>query len=326
MFVGIMTLVFAVDLLQKRKPGSLLLVGYVIALIGLAVLILAPGNFVRVDTQALEKPPFIDNLWTLIYQNSVSEVAFPFLLMISMCANVIIAKNCQSKFIRTIAYLIPILLLSIRCISFLDNKAILITVPLLFILIQLVYVFVIKSYAEKTMILSLIFVGIGSQVMMLISAVWGFRCMFSMYMVYMLLILFCFKKIDDENKMIILCSGIIGSIKPVAVVLLWVVFLILRRRKSLVLSAEKVLTCVAVIVSLSLLIFGYAHNSSGHLENIESTKKAEDSGKAVLHELYDDTYSWYFIPMNEFHEKYYIKYHGLSDSIKIEYEVNHDES
>lgn len=100
MFVGVMTLMLACDLFQKRKIDHALLVGYVISLLGLALLILAPGNFVRVDAQNKILPPFIDNLWTAVYQNTMSPVAFPYLLMLSVCNGILIWKKSQEKWLR----------------------------------------------------------------------------------------------------------------------------------------------------------------------------------------------------------------------------------
>ena len=85
MFVGMMTLLLGMELLAKRKVPKVLIAGYFCALTGLASLLLAPGNFNRIEEQK-ELLPFVDNLWTLIYQNVLSQVAFPFLIMLTLCA------------------------------------------------------------------------------------------------------------------------------------------------------------------------------------------------------------------------------------------------
>ena len=40
----------------------------------------------------------------------------------------------------------------------------------------------------------------------------------------------------------------------------------------------------------------------------------------VIEELPDDIYSWYFVPIGEFHENYYRILHEIPDSVEIVYE------
>ena len=95
MFVGMMTLHHCFDLIKKRRISNCDGVAYVLSLLGLAVLIFAPGNFVRVDTQGAELPPLTDNAWTLLYQDTFSPVALPFVIMLSLA--VLLMENSTSK-------------------------------------------------------------------------------------------------------------------------------------------------------------------------------------------------------------------------------------
>ncbi|MDY2926408.1 MAG: DUF6056 family protein [Eubacteriales bacterium] len=318
MFVGLMTIVIALDLFTRKKVSSCLIVGYVISLIGLSTLIFAPGNFVRVDAHQGIMPPFIDNLWTLVYQDTMASSAFPYFLMLSMCSSVIAISECKSKLIRIGSLLVTALTLAINCLPML-NKAILIAALLACVIVQLFCLFAIRKYAEKRMMVSLIVVGIGSQVMLLISAIWGYRCMFSMYMIYMMLIIYCLSILKPIDRGLVLCSGIVGSLCPAAVAIIWLLRALLRKKTTTLSFIFKPLIRVAVLASLTVLIVGYARNGPIHLENIENTKKASINEPLRMNELPDDTFSWYFIPMNEFHEEYYKKYHDIPNSIEIEY-------
>ena len=321
MFVGMKTLIMGADLLRKRPVSKVLVAGYLSSLIGLGILLLAPGNFVRVDAQSKIIPSFIDNLWTLVYQNTMSPVAFPYLLMLSMCGNTYIYKNCQSKLIRTCSMLVPIIMVAIRCLPVIE-KAILITGLLVLFIIQIAYMFVKQNHLGKEAVFSLVFVGLGSQVMLLISAIWGFRCMFSMYMVYMLLILFYLPKLDADMRVVILCSGIVGSLSPIALAVLWCLSFLIKNKKKTLFTSLNMLTRASVVAAMTLLLLGYANNVHAHIANIEQTKLTSDYGELRLQELPNDTYSWYFIPMGEFHEDYYRVYHNIPDSVVINYETS----
>ena len=319
MFVGLMTLIISADLFSKRTVSKVLLIGYLCAVIGLGVLLLAPGNFVRVDAQSKIMPAFVDNLWTLVYQDTMSPVAFPYLLMLSMCGSAFICKSSQSKWIRTYSILVPVLMVAIRCFPMIE-KAVLITGLLIFLIAQMIYIFFCQNYPGKPTILSLAFVGIGSQIMLLISAIWGFRCMFSLYLIYMLLILFCLPKLDSEMRALVLCSGIVCSLSPVALAVLWFMRFLMKKRKRSLLIVWNTLTRISVVIAMAILLLGYAGNVPTHIRNIEQTERNADHGEIRLQELPNDIYSWYFIPMGEFHENYYRVYHSISDSVVIHYE------
>ena len=166
---------------------------------------------------------------------------------------------------------------------------------------------------------SLALVGIGSQIMLLISVVWGFRCMFSMYMVYMLLIGCLLLRLDPDDRAFILCCGAASSICPPAVIGLWLLRAVLKARKSASATLWRAGACVCVLFSLISLLVGYRQNVPVHRENIENTESATQTGKLSLRELPDDTYSWYFIPMGEFHEDYYKRYYELPETVELDY-------
>lgn len=320
MFVGVMTIVLFKDILVRNKIQSCLLIGFAVALVGLVSLILAPGNFIRIENQQKIVLSFLDNFWTLVYQNTFSPVSFPFLFMLTTCSSIHCIKNTSQKNTKFFFSLLPAIMLCIYSIPYL-HKAILISVVLVVVLAQLLYTFIVKIKNSKVEIFSLSFVGIGSQIMLLISVIWGFRCMFSMYMIYMLLILFELCYLEEKYRLFILCSGILISLNPLALVL-FLIWLLIRNKGQLRLNLQPILIRSSVMISLLILVIGYGRNAVIHIENIKSTSSAVQTGEAVLYELRDDTYSWYFIPMIEFHENYYRRYYNLPDFVKIKYIEN----
>lgn len=320
MFIGVMTLMLGMDLLSKKKNAYPIWVGYIMSIVGLLILVLAPGNFVRIGVQAELKPTLIDNIWTLFYQNTFSPVAVPFIFMLAICASITFYNQKKSVF-NLLLGLTPLAMLLIEAIPAFE-KAVLIVLVCLPLLAQMLRLFMLRKYTYKTQVLSLIFVGLGSQIMLLISAIWGFRCMFSMYVIYMLLIMIFLQEMDKKAQRFILCSGITISIHPLLTVGYWCVTLLLQlmKKESVQTILSKILLRGSVISALVILLVGYARNVETHLQNLESTHNPVNQ-ITTLKELPDDKYSWYFIPFGDFHEEYYRLLNHMSEDAKIEYIV-----
>lgn len=239
MFVGMMTLYHGYDLLKKRKIFVKEWIAYAVSLVGLALLILAPGNFQRVDEQQM--PSFAVNLWSLLYQNTVHDVALPYLLILSLIG-AWIGGQAQHRFVKLCMRGIPSIILVVLCTP-LANKAIVLMVLILLWLMQMVAMFVIMKKQGKVEFLLLCVVGIGSQVMLLVSAVWGFRCMLSLYLVYMLIIGCLLYHVDAKQRLFVLASGILTSFHPAATLVFWVVAFLLRRKYGFAKNLSTIITC-----------------------------------------------------------------------------------
>ena len=308
MFVGIMTLYHLFDLVKKKRILLDEWVAYVLALIGLAMLIFAPGNFVRVDTQSKIQPPFIDNCWTLVFQNTFAEPAFPLVLMFSVAVVVFIKKKKSARVYR-VYMLLPVVEILCKLIPQL-HKAIVYTV-LIFVLgiLWLFRVFTQSKFKKEMSVLT--FVGLGSQIMLLISVIWGYRCMFSMYMVYMLLIGVLLQDMTDGEKAFVLATGISCAVSPIVTLAYWAVWLWLYfTEKNNALS--KMLIPVCTVVTMLSVCMGYGGNRSIYVEN--TAQSVSGNMEIELHQLPDETYSWYQIPLSEFHEAYYRRYYQLDDA------------
>lgn len=321
MFIGVVTLTIGWNIITKKKVRGCQIVAFVLPLIGLALLLLAPGNFVRVEAQA-DNVTFIDNFWTLIVQNTLSDVSVPFMFMLSVGISALAFKNAkQMRWYSKLFFAITPTLILITKLSPVFEKAVIYIGVIGLVLIQILWKFFIRRYTYKPMMIMLLIVGLGSQIMLLISAIWGFRCMFSMYMVYMLAIGCLLTEMSSNAALFVLCSGLTLSIHPIITVVYWAVAIIFcfAKRVSHIKNISAVLLYFGVAVSLLTILFGYAENVPVHKENLKNTEFGEKT--ITLTQLPDELYSWYHIPFGEFHEDYYKQYHELSEDIAIEYIV-----
>ena len=320
MFVGMMTLILGIDLIPKKGVSRLCVTAYVLALVGLTVLLLAPGNFVRVEFQNETMPSFFDNFWTLLYQNTVSPVALPYLLMLSLCAVTLFMQKSRSVFIRMICCSIPVLTVLISSLPQFQ-KAILLMIPIAIFCVTTVLL-VLSPCSQRPFLISLLFVGAGSQIMLLISAVWGFRCMFSLYLVYMLLILCTLARFSPEQCRFILCSGLLISLHPVVLLVYWLIHVVLALKKvSFPHSAETLVLQIGSCIALLILFAGYGSNVPVMLEN-QHESKFPGTSTILLKEPPAPNYSWYRLPLGDFHEPYYRQYYRLPDTFDIQYSLN----
>lgn len=323
MFVGMMTLLIGYDLIKKHKVPARAWIGYALSLAGLAFLLAAPGNFGRIGEHAQRLPNLLDNIWTLFYQNFFHEAAFPFILMLSLAsASLFAARYKKRRLPRVLMFSVPALLLVARSIPALDKAAVVLALAVL-VAAQMIWVVVIRAYPEKHLLLSLLIVGIGSQAMLLISVIWGFRAMLSLYLIYMILILCLIRRLGAKERLFILLSGITAALNPLITIAFWAVLAVLwlcglRERVP---AVSQIVIYISTAAALITLMLGYAGNAGTQLENLGSTQRQE--GKTVvLKQLPDDTYSWYFLPFAEIHEQTYRVYHHIPDDIKIVYDTS----
>ncbi len=322
MFVGIMTLMIGWYLVKKKQVLRQNWIAYIFALIGCMSLLLAPGNFIRIDKHAAITLSFIDNVWTLIYQNSFAEPAFPFLLMFSLsnAARFYIRskETCRLSWRHAFIYAIPIVLLVVKSTP-LGAKAWIIVGTLFLFVGQTVYIFASETEdRQRTEMFMLLFIGLASQGMLLISAIWGFRCMFPMYLVNMILISCLLYRTEQNLLLFIFSSGLIAAWHPAAALIFWCVCFACKR-KRIFNTACYAAVYLGVILAFGTLLHGYAGNVQTYKENIQNTRQPE-KGVIVIREVPNDIYSWYTVPFSEFHERYYREYYNIGDEIEIIYE------
>lgn len=217
MFVGMMTLHYCWDLLQKRQILKRDWLAYGLSLLGLAALILAPGNYERTAEQNAVLPPLIDNAWTLVYQDILSPAALPYVIMLSLALQL----NSQANKWHMLRWIVLAVLLVGTSVASVVDKAIF-SVALIAMLGALLAS---QLYGNKKVVTPTIcfltFVGIGSQAMLLISAIWGYRCMLSLYLVYMLIIGCFLYRAESKQRNFVLATGVLVSFHPIAAMIFW---------------------------------------------------------------------------------------------------------
>lgn len=306
MFVGVMTLHHGYDMIRKKHIPAREWVAYGLSMLALAALLVAPGNFDRVDEQGAAMPSFFDNAWTLVSQNTISPVAAPYLLMLALTGAV--GKENSRLMAVNIVILVGYL------ISPSLDKAIFDVALIGLLALQIVMLLIRERFVPGVWFV--ILVGLGSQGMLVISAIWGFRCMFSMYMVYMLLICCALHHADLERRNYVLIAGLLMSVHPVLALVFCIALVVKPGVCKNILPAA--IRCVVVLV-LAGLLAGYAKNAPVHRQNLRNTAAPKEN-VVVIEELPNDLYSWYFVPIGSFHEEYYRQLHKIPDSVEIIYE------
>ena len=310
MFVGMMTLHHGWDLIRKKRIPRAEWLAYALSIAGLAVLILAPGNFQRVEEQ--DSPGLVVNLWSLLYQDMIHDTAVPYVLMLSLIG-AWVGRQAGKKLVRVCMQAVPVVILAVVCTPLADS-AIYLVIPMAAWLAQMAVLFAVLKKECRPQLLFLCVVGVGSQVMLLISAVWGFRCMLSLYVVYMLLIGCLLCDADDTVRWRVLSCGAAAAIHPLLAAALLGVFLLTGKEW---IGKKAAMVCTAI--SLMILVAGYGANAGTHRENLRRTRDPE-SRVIVLKELPDDTCSWYLTPFNDFHETYYRILHTIPEDVQIVWE------
>lgn len=321
MFVGIMTIYHIYDFACKRTIVKQQLIIYLCSVLCLSILIFAPGNFIRIDEQGKIIPTFIDNLWTLIYQNTFSSVAFPFILVLSVLATRIIYSFGNHR-LFAFSIIINCLMLVTKIVPQLEKAALYSLLILLFIL-QIIYVYICCDSKVKLPFFALGLVGLGSQIMLLISDIWGFRCMFSMYMVYIIGITVLLYQVEKRDCLVILGTGITAAMHPLLTLLLWGILLAKYcwKWEQLSLKGLSIVVRMCTVALLFTLCLGYGLNYTIYEDNVKSTLEASDV--IIIKAVPYEKYSWYQTPFSEFHENYYRIYYGLENQ-KIIYKIQEE--
>jgi hypothetical protein len=184
--------------------------------------------------------------------------------------------------------------------------------------------FLCPACKERTSLVFLAVVGLGSQIMLLISAIWGFRCMFSLYMVYMLLIGILLQQLEKSKRLMILCVGLLASFHPGLALAFGVICGICQKWEKQLFSQT---VCNAVIrvctaAALIVLCLGYGSNVQTYKANLASINKKQET--VIIQQLPHEKYSWYWVPFGDFHTDYCKQYYELEETTALVFELTED--
>ena len=147
---------------------------------------------------------------------------------------------------------------------------------------------IINKKLEITWIVILGLLAIGSQMMLLISTIWGVRTSFSVLLIYILLVLVIYGSLEIKNN------------KNVIVTILY-----------------SMVACVIIVCCICPNIVGYKENKSIHNYNIEQALSHKDNIKIKSFKI--EEYGWTTPPLSKFHEEYFRKYYEIPRETKIIY-------
>ena len=318
MLIGILTVEYLYKIMKKDKIDKIEVIAYITGIIGLLSVVLGPGNYVRVDVATEEKQSLLVGIIDLIYNNFNSKVANIYILILSIYIYIYI-KNLYPNYKKNKYLSLFNILINLISVIF-SKTVILLCILIIFSYLILFICYIYLKYNKNISLVLLLISGVGSQVMLLISVIWGFRISFSMYIVWFILILYLASYFYDLafEIAILVC---ICSINIILGIIGCVIAIILKHfNKSIKSSVICGLALILIMVNLGGNIYGYYKNFVIQEQNIERLKSKQS--EISLKKLDNDVYGWTFVPLSEFHENYMKLYYGLSDETKIIYEDN----
>lgn len=319
MIAGILTIEYLYKVVKHEKINKYEIIAYITCIIGLASVILGPGNFIRVDVASSEKQSLLIGIVDLIYNNFYSEVANIYIIILSICLFIYIYKFYPQY--KKIIYLSLFnIFINLLKMAFQKGIIILFSFSIFALLILFLCYIYIKNSRDISLILLLIS-GIGSQVMLLISVIWGFRISFSMYIVMFIFILYLANYFENLafDIVILVCICSINIILGFASCLIFITLKYFN--KEINLNMKCVLGLILIVINLSSNVQGYYKNFVIQQENIKILKSNTDS-EISLKKLDNNIYGWTLAPLSEFHENYMKQYYELGDEVEIFYENN----
>lgn len=285
MTIGWLVLFWGFDFVKYKRIEKYQIVTLIIALCAISTIVFAPGNGIRINTAAKSSQTLIIKILDLFYNNYYSSAISVFVLVL-FCLEVAMLlktnKACSLIALVNALYFGGVVLkrwsgkMSLMVLSFICFVGITIKVLMLF-----------HNKIEVGWLYILGVLGIGSQIMLLVSTIWGFRTSFSVLLIYLILILVMYNLLDIKR--------IQGAI-------------VLRQ----------IMVCGVITGCLLPHVVGYRTNAPIHNYNIEQSLSKES--EIMIKSFRIEEYGWTTPPLSEFHEKYFRLYYGISDETTIVYE------
>ena len=220
------------DYIKNKKINKKLIIYLIISTISILIMLLSPGSKGRSLVENVEFNQL--SLINKIIYNLPNFIFYTFFIntylnIIMTISNIYLIKNIKNKLIKIISYLymIPIpLFISIiyiisnfKQIDFINQNNILLTLYFIsYIIIDLILI--IKEKNEKMLFFYLI--GIGSNMIMLLSPTWGYRTSLGTFIFLTISHLFVIDKNMKENKLINIILSIIISLMLIFYLILYI--------------------------------------------------------------------------------------------------------
>ncbi len=288
---------FTYRFVKKRCIDKELLLYLILSIIATLLMLLSPGTKIRSGMENIEFSKL--SLFNKIIYNIPNFINYTFivnyfLLILMVCANIyLIKKHTKNKLLKYLLLIFVTIIPILNCINyFISNfymyplfKCNIIIHSLYYgtYLIIMLYFIVIDTYKDKSKkIIFFFIIGILSNLVMMISPIWGYRTSFATYIFLSISMLMIIDKYIKERKLynIILSILCIGS------------------------------SLFYIILYISVH-FQYMDN----LKVIETAKRRNSKVIEII------KYPYYvncnINPTSDFHIMRYKKYYGLNEDVKI---------
>ena len=292
MSLGFMILMLLWDIYNKIEINKTRIILVVLGVIGICTILFAPGNMVRITGSSEEGLSFILRILDLIYFNVQSVQAIRYLIIILLLEGIYLyqhkKKSSLIAFVDALVLLYPIIIVKteIKMIIFI------VCVLALFFTTCLTYI-TIKDSEIKSISIVFMVLLIGSQFIVLVAGIIGFRTSFSTTIIYILFGLLLMNICEWTNK------------------------------KWLGISIITFMINIMIIINLFPIAQGFNKNKTVHLHNTYEAQM-KNVKSININSYTEEKYGWNSPPLSEFHEKYFRLYYDVSKECEIKYLENKD--
>ena len=291
MSLGFMILMLVWDFYKKNKIEKTRIISALLGVIGLCTILFAPGNMVRISDSSEEGLSLILRILDLFYFNFQSTQAVKYIIIILLCEGVFLYQ--RKKKCSLVAF-VDALVLTISVISSkgLPKMSIVLICVIILLFLSILMYKVIESSEVKCIVFIFVILLSGSQFIVLVAGIIGFRTTFSTTIFYIIMIL-------------LLINGILNFSFDL---------------KEKINKGYAIMSVINILVILNLLstIIGFNKNKEVHLYNVNEAQM-KDAEYINIKNYNDEEYGWNSPPLGEFHEKYFRLYYDIADECEIKY-------
>ena len=324
MSIGWMFLIWSYDCIKTKRINKTKVIVFLLCTISLATVLFAPANSIRVADAAEKETALFTKVVDLIYYDYYSTVSATFVFIFtSFCSYRLFCERKKLSAIITGTNAIIVLFVFIYPVFSIRGAiqlAIAFVSMLLSVSAVVSYLFIRKDKTDGLYTISLLIIGIGSQIMLLMTDLWGFRTSLCWIIIYIVIILTIIAENADAINYAVFSCIMCMAVNPyLGILAVMVTGFIIYRKKTLRYAAV-ILSVLTIIIGLSDEVKGYMRNGQIHRENILSAETADQNGIIIIHSYDDMQYGWSSPPFSDFHERYFRNYYRIPDNTSIIYE------
>lgn len=318
MACGIFGCVYIYQILYKKQKIYVLeTISYFLLILGTLSLFLSAGTIHRMGDEN-EKLSIVQNIFTLLYNCSYSKTSAGIVSAVILVEVVLLRKYIKKwhKILYVMSALAVINLMGSQLLHTIPTIILLGNIYAVIIFSIINIIFFIQKYKETQDVMEgLWFIaGIGSQIMLLVTDVWGFRTTFPWVISLMVILMLNINQIEKKYQCMV-AALLMGSISSIISVIAIVLIILIGEKANQYKTCVSILF-VGIIIGFTGDIAGYYNNREVHLSNVKKIKQY-DSGKLYLKKVNNMKYSW--VGYDEFHTKAMLNYYEKDANIKVIY-------